>query len=64
MHYLPKYAPEANPIERLWWHLHDEITRNHRCRSLEELLHLVFEWLENGTPFNIEGSVYPKAPAA
>jgi transposase len=64
IHYLPKYAPEANPIERLWWHLHDEITRNHRCRSMEELLHLVFEWLENGEPFEIEGSVYPKAPAA
>jgi len=64
VHYLPKYAPEANPIERLWWHLHDEITRNHRCRSLEELLHLVFEWLENGAPFPIETSVYPKAKAA
>ena len=64
VHYLPKYAPEANPIERLWWHLHDEVTRNHRCRSLEELLHLVFAWLENGTPFSIEGSVYPKPPAA
>lgn len=64
VHYLPKYAPECNPIERLWWHLHDEITRNHRCRSLEELLHLVFEWLEGGEPYEIEGSVYPKAPAA
>jgi len=60
VHYLPKYAPETNPIERLWWHLHDEITRNHRCRSLDELLHQVFAWLENGQPFAIEGSVYPK----
>src|SRR5262245_36566386 len=64
LHYLPRYAPEANPIERLWWHLHDEITRNHRCRSLEELLHQVFAWLENGKPFAIETSVYPKPTAA
>jgi putative transposase len=64
IHYLPKYAPETNPIERLWWHLHDEITRNHRCRSLEELLHLVFEWLGDEAPYQIEGSVYPQPPAA
>jgi putative transposase len=61
LHYLPTYAPETNPIERLWWHLHEEITRNHSCRSLEELLDLVFQWLENRNPFRIEGSVYPRA---
>ena len=64
LHYLPTYAPETNPIERVWWHLHDEITRNHCCRSLEELLDLVFRWLENRNPFQIEGSVYPSATAA
>jgi transposase len=42
LHYLPLYAPETNPIERVRWHLHDEITRNHLCRSLEELLDSVF----------------------
>jgi transposase len=64
LHYLPLYAPETNPIERVWWHLHDEITRNHRCRTIEELLDLVFRWLENGNPFEIEGSVYPTPTAA
>lgn len=44
LHYLPKYAPETNPIERVWWHLHETITRNHRCRSLEELVQQAFEW--------------------
>jgi putative transposase len=63
IHYLPRYAPETNPIERLWWHLHDEVTRNHRCRSMEELLHLVLEWLGDGEPYEIEGSVYPQAEA-
>jgi transposase len=64
LHYLPLYAPETNPIERVGWHLHDEITRNHSCRTLEELLDLVFLWLENRNPFQIEGSVYPHPRSA
>ena len=44
LHYLPKYAPETNPIERVWWHLHETITRNHRCRSMDELLEQVYTW--------------------
>jgi putative transposase len=57
-HFLPKYAPDLNPIERVWWHLREEITRNHTCKSIEELIDLVFGWLENRNPFEIEGSVY------
>jgi putative transposase len=64
LHYLPSYAPETNPVERVWWHLHDEITRNHRCHTFEELLDLVFRWLEAGNPFAIEGSIYPEPKAA
>lgn len=44
LHFLPKYAPETNPIERVWWHLHDTIPRNHRCRTLEELVERSYEW--------------------
>ena len=64
LHYLPTYAPETNPIERVWWHLHDEITRDHHCQTLTELLDLVFRWLEAGNPFKTEGSVYPIPRAA
>jgi putative transposase len=46
LHFLPKYAPETNPIERVWWHLHETITRNHRCRSIEELLAEAYDWFE------------------
>lgn len=63
LHFLPTYAPEANPIERVWWHLHEEITRNHRCRDIEELLDLVFAWLAAGSHFNIETSLYDTAKA-
>jgi len=58
LHFLPRYAPECNPVERVWWHLREEITRNHRCRTLEELLELVFAWLEGRKRFPVEDSVY------
>jgi transposase len=47
LHYLPKYAPQTNPIERVWWHFHETITRNHRCRGLAELLAQAQEWFDN-----------------
>jgi putative transposase len=64
VHFLPSYAPETNPIERVWWHLHEEITRNHRCRDIEELVNLVFDWLAVGSSFDIETSIYDAARAA
>jgi putative transposase len=64
LHYLPRRAPECNPIERVWWHLHDEITRNHSCQTMQELLELVLAWLEDRNPLPIEGSVYPRPKAA
>lgn len=64
VHLLPAYSPDLNPIERVWWHLHENITRNHRCKDLGELLDQVFAWLGARNPFEIEGSVYPKAIAA
>src|ERR1700689_3763106 len=47
LHFLPKYSPETNPIERVWWHLHETITRNHRCRTIDELLELTYDWFES-----------------
>jgi putative transposase len=64
LHFLPTYAPETNPIERVWWHLHEELTRNHRCRDIDELLDLVFDWLAAAPCFDIETSVYNAARAA
>jgi putative transposase len=58
LHFLPKYAPECNPIERVWWHLREEITRCHQCKTLDELLDLVFAWLEGKKRFPVEDSVY------
>jgi transposase len=64
LHYLPAYSPDTNPIERVWWHLHDEVTRNHRCPDIDSLLEMVFRWLESRGTFQIEGNLYPRAEAA
>jgi putative transposase len=62
LHFLPSYSPDCNPIERVWWNLHEQITRNHQCRSMEELLDLTFTWLRGRNPFKVEGrSVYKVA---
>jgi putative transposase len=46
LHYLPTRAPEENRIERVFWRLHDTVTRNHRCASMQELLSEVRAWCE------------------
>lgn len=62
VHYLPKYSPDTNPIERVWWRLHEAVTRNHRCHTLGELLDLTFDWFETRTHFRVQSSVYTKCP--
>jgi hypothetical protein len=38
VHYLPKYVTQTNQIEHAWWHLYQVVTRNHRCRSIDDRL--------------------------
>ena len=58
IHYLPTYTPDANPIERVWWRLHEAVTRNHRCPTMEELLDLTFDWFTTRTNFRVEAHIY------
>jgi transposase len=64
LHYLPKYAPECNPIERVWWRLREAITRDHGCPSLEDLVEQVLRWLSERKAFRVQDSVYEPAQAA
>jgi transposase len=41
LHFLPPYSPEHNDIERLWREVHANVTRNHRCKSMGELMRQV-----------------------
>jgi len=38
LHFLPPYCPDANRIERVWQDLHANVTRNHRCQTMDLLL--------------------------
>jgi transposase len=63
LHYLPAYSPNDNPVERAWWHLHGQVTRNHRCGSIDELVKLTLAWPEERGPFKIEGRMYQRLKA-
>jgi transposase len=45
LHFLPPYCPDHNRIERVWKDLHDNVTRNHRCATMEELMTEVRSYL-------------------
>lgn len=62
LHFLPCYAPETNPIERIWWRMHETITRNHRCPSLMELVAQVYQWFDQQRRFASKAlTEYPQA---
>lgn len=46
LHFLPPYCPDHNKIERVWQDLHANVTRNHQCRSMEELMANVWGYVE------------------
>jgi transposase len=45
LHPLPPYCPEHNWIERVWQDLHANVTRNHGCASMNELMEEVRYYL-------------------
>jgi len=46
LHFLPPYCPDHNRIERVWRDLHANVTRNHQCRTMKELMKEVYDWLK------------------
>lgn len=47
LHFLPPNCPEENRIEQLWKDVHGNVTRNHRCENLQDLLDRVGTYLES-----------------
>ena len=45
VHFLPPYCPDEDRIERVWLDLHANVTRNHECRTIDELMTEVRHWL-------------------
>ena len=45
LHFLPPYCPDNNRIERVWKDLHDNVTRNHNCSTMPDLMTEVRKWI-------------------
>lgn len=49
--FLPFYSSWHNKIELLWHSLHETVTRNHSCKSMEELIEQVEHFMDTTSPF-------------
>ena len=58
VHFMPKYAPDASPVEEVWWHLHEAVTRDHRCESMQELIELTMSWLDERQSFRVRRHIF------
>jgi len=59
LHPLPSWSPESNPVELVWWSLHEAVSRNHQCSGLDDLLEFAGGYFEERQPFRLElGDVY------
>ena len=46
LHFLPPYSPDDKRIERcVWRELHANVTRNHNCGTMDELMEEVHAYL-------------------
>jgi transposase len=46
LHFLPPYCPDDNRIERsVWRELHANVTINHTCKTMDDLMHEVTRYL-------------------
>jgi putative transposase len=52
--FLPKYAPELNPIERHWWYLRKETTQNVLYKNEEECWKSINGHFKSLTPKQIK----------
>jgi putative transposase len=49
---LPAWSPQSNPVELIWWGLHEAVSRNHGCKDLSELVGFAERYLEERQPFH------------
>jgi transposase len=51
LHPLPSWSPESNPVELVWWALHEAVSRNHECEDLDDLVEFAEGYLTmRGSP--------------
>ena len=61
LHPLPSWSPESNPVEMVWWSLHEAVSRNHECSDLDEMVVFAEHYFKEREPFRLElGGVYER----
>jgi transposase len=56
LHFLPPYCPDHNKIERTWKDLHDNVTRNHKCQTMKELMQEVTGYIRQRNRQNVKAT--------
>ena len=66
LHFLPPYCPNDNKIERVWQDLHANVTRNHLCPDIMNLMREVRYYLRkrNQKTMNIRSKATAQSSAA
>jgi transposase len=65
LHPLPSWSPESNPVELVWWSLHEAVSCNHQCEGLEDLVEFAEGYLKERQPFRLKlGEVYERLERA
>jgi hypothetical protein len=59
LHPLPSWSPESNPMELVWWSLHEAVSRNHECSGFDDLVEFAEGNFKERQPFRLKlGEVY------
>jgi transposase len=65
LHPLPSWSSESNPVELVWWSLHESVSRNHQCEGLDDLVEFAEGYLKERQPFRLKlGEVYERLERA
>jgi transposase len=54
LHPLPTWSPQSNPVELIWWGLHEAVSRNHECAGLDDLVGFAEGYLKERQPFRLK----------
>ena len=59
LHLLPSWFPESNPMELVWWSLHEAVSHNNECSRLDDLVGFAEAYFKEREPFRLKlGEVY------
>jgi len=65
LHPLPSWSPQSNPVELVWWSVHEAVSRNHQCEGLDDLVEFAEGYLKERQPFRLKlGEVYERLERA